>query len=735
MHGITGNNPANDPDKKPVNSHSKFQPNMSHFYTALFGQLAPSYAAEIVQADKNFSVRCQSEIDTFTLKAPLMTPVRHNKAYFFVPMRAILPETADLIVTNPTTGEDVDPLKVNCLMGRTQLMAKIAQVIATLNTVIQNVDSSNPPVPGAGSYTHADVIGAILSSYQLLRNFCSDASLLNRMGISTFGYFQGPFSWKKGRYLTFDEIYEYFFDWIRVHFDSFQVNFLSVTVNPNVHDYTVAPTLATDTSVTYKVDLTQENPSGYTSVGGTIQHCSLRQLLELMHDNIITKVDNAVLNANSQSLTPWVPCPQECNDLKDGNDYAFSCSQASVTGKVSGAIPAKMEYINISRIVAYQMACVEFFTNDSVDFVYNCHLWHDNQKALVHFAGNSIWQYTLNGLGLDYDSVSEKFLDDMVSRCFDSYTRQDTTNHVMGWYGTYGTLQNNRLFAFMYLCNIFAPNRSLKYRDYFVGAKVRPMAVGNVDVQINNNVANVVDITKNIQMQRFLNQVNRLGRSLKEYTRGIFGVTPMPDPHVPIFIGSTQETIGATETENTAEAQYSQVGITSKFRNESSRFAFDFSANEAGWVIAITFFDVVRPYTDTTDKATFHYDRFDMFNPYMQHIGDQEVSGMEVCPTQCENFGYQLRYSEYKQRTDRASGGFRSFLPGYAFLNDRAALAKPGSTKIQLTPNFIRARAFEFDQFYLALTNFSDAGYFHFIVRDDYQVNALRPMEAAPSIL
>lgn len=717
MHGIVDNNPANDPDKKPVGSFSNFKPNFSHYYTALFGLITPSYDAECVPKDKGFSVRCQSEIDTFSLKAPLMSPVKHNKAYFFVPERAILPHNADLLETNPLTGDDIDAEEVNCLIQKSVIYNYIVDDVKTaLNSIL------------SGSTTWIATIGAVFGAYQLWHNWFSDGAVLKRLGTSLHGMVVGPVLKSTGENMSFDAAFEYIFSYIKTHVASFKVNFIKDTVGSSGSTY-ATPTTALD-AVTYKVDLSNQANNGYVS--SAAQTLSLYQFMEMLAEAPIGQIADVVMNSGSGSQSPTVPAhPNE-----DGVATKFQFTSLFTAGIFSLLNADKnKKYINVSRVVGYQLLCCQFFSNDAVDFVYTPHLWHDNMWALYRHQGNRERTYMLNGIATDYDSVSRAVMEDVLTNF--SYVFNPYYGSFFYTSNSAGASFNDALyFGWHYFNNLLGINRSLKYRDYFVGAKVRPMAVGNVDVQVNANKVNVVDVTKNIQMQRFLNQVQRIGRTLKEYSRGIFGVTPMQDPHEVVFIGSTSEVIGASETENTGAAQLTAAqSITSHLRNESSRFAFEGNFNEFGVIIGVTCFDCPRPYIDVTDRAVTHVDRFDMFNPYLQHVGDQPVLGVEIRPTQAAHFGYQLRYSEYKQRVDRADSGFREFLPGYAFINDYGSLAKRGTGEILLTPDFIRSKPHEFNRFYIALTNLTDAGYFHFIVRDDYSVSINRPMEAAPSIL
>ena len=133
---IQANNPANDPDLKPVKGYSHFKPNMSLYKTHRFGMYEPHFALEVVPGDKKISYRSGSDIDTQNLKAPLMTPVKMSKDTFFVPVRALLPHNADLLTTNPLTGEDIVPEKVNCvLQANKSTGANLKQLIGQIGSL------------------------------------------------------------------------------------------------------------------------------------------------------------------------------------------------------------------------------------------------------------------------------------------------------------------------------------------------------------------------------------------------------------------------------------------------------------------------------------------------------------------------------------------------------------------------------------------------------------------------
>ena len=688
MPQIVDKNPTNDPKSKPVKSSSLFKPNQSLYSSQPFGIIQGIQAMEVTGKD-NINFRVRSDVDTYTLKAPLMSPVKINKDFFLVNLRAILPNNADYITIQPKVGDDINAYKANALL--------YLQDVVRLFSAYASIGWDHSSYTSDTSTKHAAYVSALIESglmtYLVGELFLSDGSLLANMGSSLSKLFQiRPINVvDPSKQLDFDQVMELFFDYIKTNVKSFEIDL----VTPS------APT----TAVTYYVDCTVEPDC----VSG--HNISLRRLMEMLHEGWF--------------LASWAVLTGPCVDATISDDVAdapfFGYEETNGQGAPAGtyarysfvsnvpnSVPMSYGFnltneinavlaeetlkpINVSPLVAYQIACATFYTNDNVDFIYSSALYHDNMRMLNYGLGYrpdqiaaqsrpSSFVFTLNGIAHEYDSVSAVAI-----------------NRAMAdLYSAIGT-QYGHIVSLMYLQNIFCVQRSLKYQDYLVGAKVRPLAVGDVNVSVNNNVVNVVDVTKRIQMQRFLNQVNRTGRTLKEYARGIFGAVPASDQHDPIMLCHMDEFIGAEETSNTGADQLTKDNsVTSKLRSDTSRFLFEVNCTEPGYIIGVCYFDVPRPYLNSTDRSFLHVDRFDMFNPFMQNIGDQPVYGQEILPYQLPTFGYQLRYNEYRQRIDRAAGGFRHFLPGYAFVLDLNNLADPAvsgpSDPVRINPNFIRSR-------------------------------------------
>lgn len=396
------------------------------------------------------------------------------------------------------------------------------------------------------------------------------------------------------------------------------------------------------------------------------------------------------------------------------NYYDFYPVYKSVRAKLS-ALPSNCMKFDASKLFAYQLLCAHFHTNDKVDFIYTAELWRENYLSLLG-GSEFLESFAYNGRSVPYDWLSY--------------------HHISNNFGTL-TTSFDSISKYNLISEIFGYRRSLKYIDYFTGARPRPLAIGNTDVNITaSNTVSVIDITRSIQVQRFLNQVNRSGRKFSNYIEGLFGTSPRQDMHDPILLGSTNEVVYGSEVENTGEAQFTMDNsITTNLRCNSNRFEFDVQVNEPSIIIGVITFDIERYYTDASKRENYYKDRFDMFNPYLQFIGDQPLYLRElVRDSSVEKdgalvpFGYETRYLEYKMGFARALGGFRTnALPSWLFTSQ-------DFTK-HISPEYIRSNPSELDRFYLNGTGDSTDNYFHFIILAENEISATRPMVINPNIL
>lgn len=679
----TPTNPVNDAHKQYNQSRTQFPMSYLHFTTENYGILNPFFAMEGVPGD-TIPLESKHEVRAHTFKAPLMSSISKNKDYYNIPMRAILPRTWELIYANPTQGDDI-PEDANCCLDLWLIFQNMAYNFLHIDEHI------------ADEVT-AHMFGTIMRYLLFCELFVSDGCLLAKMGYRLSPLFQ---------YVTDDLKVMSFDSWLDLKLPAFLRK--------------VNPVIEIDNEQ-YFLDLGSE-----TSTRAGIR-VSQSRFMELIRDY----PDFKVIEVSSDGIV---------NDLFDGS--------SSFVVLIPGAESEKCP-INIGRALAYQLVSYHFYSNDKVDHIYSAQLYRGLMQALAgqimnSFDAdnpassdqiNSIRKYfDYNGELLEYDLFSEAVLSGIIkSGIF------NTNANAFGFFVPADSAIDNQSYGIVgFFRNMLGFNRSLRYGDYFTGARPSPLAVGDVNTTVISGQVNAIDMTRSLLMQRFLNAVNRVGRRFAPYVQLLSGRTPAPDPTNPQFLAHDVSSVGSFEVENTAENQGKIVTIA---RSTDSRYAFSYDVNEPCIVIGLSWYEVQRVYTKTIDRHAFHRTRFDMFNKFFQYQGDQAIyrkelnGGWLVSPQ--ANFAYTLRYMEYKQRPSIATGGFVEHLPGYAFITDNQdagfQIFDP-DFDYRISPEFIRAQQSEFDRFYESLTGISLSGYFHFIVKYTNICEPQRQMEYAPSVL
>lgn len=375
---------------------------------------------------------------------------------------------------------------------------------------------------------------------------------------------------------------------------------------------------------------------------------------------------------------------------------------------------------NIAPVAAYQLACAHFMSNDKVDYIYSAELY----RQLMHSLTDGFDQnFVYNGVSTPYDYLSGYFI-----------------NNCLGFIDG-NTDDNLAIKSQLYIENLLGFRRSLRYVDYFTSAKTHPLALGDTSVQVSTtDKVDVVDVTRNIQMQRFLNFANRAGRKFEEYISKLNGKYVAPDYHNPQYLGGTIDRLYNSKVENTADAQQTKPNsVTSTFGANSENFAFSFECDRPSIILGLVSFDIVRAYANSVKRDSQHIDRFDYFNPFLQHIGDQEIYGFEYLANsqgtfRAGNYGYTTRHAEYKEEVSRADSGFiDGSLPSWAFVNKPIEWLTADS--VFISPEAIRSYPEELDAFYLDLPYVGNSKYFHFIVDFFNSCEAIRPMIKKPEIL
>lgn len=385
--------------------------------------------------------------------------------------------------------------------------------------------------------------------------------------------------------------------------------------------------------------------------------------------------------------------------------------------------------VNMDRVISYQLACSQYYVNPNVDFIYNAQLYRDNLYSLWLNAfgvddgvtGTSqILTFPYNGMIVPYDYCSRAYYQRAFDYVIENFSDLNLTEIA---------------YVYDYFNALFGFRESLRFGDYFTDSRTQPLAVGDNNVPVVDGSINVIDTSRSIIYQRFRNAVVKLGNNFGDYLRGIFGTEPSPDYHIPKFIIHQDFDVKGFEVSNTTSD--SQGNIVTNLDTQDDTYVFEVSVDMPCIILGISSFSIPRAYMQTKDRQFFHQNRFDMFNPMLQYVGDQPVYNLERTQQTDEDiFGYQSRYNEYKQRFSVVSGGFTSVLPAWTFVAD--SLYDPVVSfdiAYNQSPDFIRAHDYEFNRFLSRIPGYSLGTGFHFIIVYNNKCVANRPMEVNPNTL
>lgn len=639
--------------------------------TYRFGHITPHFVAEVVNNDK-FPLRSVHNIRSYNLKAPLNGNINLHKNYFQVPMESILPLNWKKVYDNPVRGDDVIASDVNCVI--TNVVKTIYDFFQSWRQQIANYRTDSSLINRLRAFRNA------ISYLICYESIFSSGSVASSLGIHLNAH--ARYTPTSNTFLKADYGIDYLYSLLR---DFISDNYGIVTFTVDGVVYTgVTPDRYLDISYEYKGQI------------------SFSRLLDKLRDY------------------PWCDVSYSGGTLNETNMTAFMQALDNI---VIRNISGREYSLNLSRLLAYQLVCSHFYTNDKIDFVYSAELYRQAFSALIknNPEMTSVYKstFTMNGIEYPYDWFSGYYLQRMFS--------------PMG----ISDLDNAEYHAHM-IRYIFGYNYSLRFLDYFTGSKTQPLAIGDSSFTVSGGVGQAIDVTRSIQMQRFLNFVNRTGAKFEEYVSKLTGKYVAPDWHDPKFIGGTSDIVYSSETEatnvNPSTATATDVQTTiSNFRSNASKFAFDVEFDRPSIVIGLIHFDIERYYSLGIERQNYAVDRFDMFNPFLQTIGDQPLYGGELDAKRGKlTFGYSLRHLEYKNRPNYCFGAVgNGSLPGWFYLAD---VFEKNSLNV-IDDEYIRSHPSELDYFFISLTSYDLANYFHFII-DNYNVTEpVRPMLYAPEIL
>lgn len=647
---LSGDNPVNNPSPHVRDNRNNFDRSYPHITTARYGDVTPFYVESGVEKD-TIPLNSRHEVRTPTMVSPFMGDLQMKKAYFDVPLRAIYRKNYELMKVPPVDGDDI-PIRNTAYIPKGFFDGLYSLSVE---------DSVN-----WGCNLFIDYL-------LLLEKFFSRASLFERLGCHLsccFRYAGIGVEWLK----TGDS-----FDILFEKISSYLFNGVQWETSENRYWLSI-----TDTE-TNKVFY----PFGATiGIATADQFVSLHWLLERLREN---------------------PTRFRANITTGSSSLPNSVINEIVTG-MRFQVPND---INIERLIAYQLACVEYCTDDHIDNIYSTDLWLNMMthyfSTIINSHGNMTY-FNHNGVNLEYDCFASVIWDEFF---FDGISALFSTPILP------------------YIWNLFSIRKSLRFEDYFVGGRLNPLAIGDVNAPVVGGSVNAYEITRSQVYQRFLNSVNISGPEFDSYNKKVLHNQAPPRDDVPKFLSMTRSSIRGYEVENTTSEN--QGSIVTNVRSDDERFAFDITLDHESIVIGVMMFEARRMYSKTVDRQFYHLDRYDRFIPGLQYLGDQDISCAELRANEPldEPFAYGVRNGEYKQRVGVVSGGVVDFLKSWTMVTD---VVDSYDDDANLNSDYIRSKNVEFDRFFIT-TNNSDAGWFHFILKLDNISNPIRPMDVAPNVL
>lgn len=674
--------------------------------TDVYGRVQPFLHFEAIRGDE-ITFGANTTLRSLTLQTPQMSKIFEQKDFFAVPMQAILPFNWDLIETQPVTGDDIDATLANCVLP------------------VSITSSEISPFKSASTLTPEEKSPRYLLRFFLYNLFFSDDSLAKRLGYNFSSLIRAvTFQTQDNKVHSFDnwdEFVDAFIDTLINDANMFQL--------PNVSDEEF-----------FNGDLKVIKVPEFSRSGSStsIDYSYIRGYDKkgLIRDWLRHYTNDAVYYYNTGSSD------------KNYDFIEFDASAAtlfeSVVVKFGFTNPGASVCINMSYLAAYQIVCAHYYSNDKIDYVTTADLYRSSMFQLSASSASSPSPrfFTWNGIRKQYDYLSGSYINNCVNTRLSLFTAHTFPKDTPYPY--------NYACDFSYIQALMGYHRSLRFEDKLVNARKTPYSLGpSMEVTVKDNKANVVDITASIQAQRFRNLINKVGRSAKEQSGKLFGVSVAYDYHDPSYLGRFRREANIYETENTANVQFTAPNnITSNIRLTSSGKGIHYEFDRTTLVIGLTSYDMSRVYTDAMDRSILHINRYDYFLPQFQHIGDQ---GIPSCSLTFDTgdvpalspFGYEVRNGEYKSILDTCVGGFRKYLK--TWLNMYTPISKVASINTvavnnqpefqRISSDFIRSYPAELDRFFLSLQHNTDCGSFHFIVENFNIVNANRPIIMNPQIL
>lgn len=677
--GMVNQDSINDPRLSNNESYNSFDKTCIKLDTQLFDEIRVCYTDTAESGDVK-RIDIMQDLRSPVLKSPLLTPVHMHRSFFQVPWSVIMPNTWEYVYRNPVKGEDI-------IFDDVAPLIKLSSFFTFLNDIKRRMS--------AGALT-AEYLDFFVRYVYFIWSAFGRGSLPRQLkcrigNLPVFATAPSTTGWpsdvtKFGEFNDPDVLME----WLCA------LLLGEVVVPVSISDNGFSP------------------ESIYTSGGALSVNLFFSDASTSLRNTYVCKSRGDVFNFLREYILHGIPGSLVTPTLSsDSNIYP------GLLSVLPTFLTSTNKTYNLMPLIAYQCVVAQFFTNDHVDAVYSAKMWQQNALSSVLYRFSSSVpgpesSFTINGVDVPYDAYSGAILKYYFAL---DYNGADTSAILLP--------------LFSYLQNLFLVGQSLRYGDYFTSARTQPLAVGDVTAAVNDSMVSAVDVNRALWSQRLLNAINRTKQSIYDYMQSLTGVLPARREPQPNFIITEDYRIGGMEVENTAD---NQGNIITLFRNTESKRAYDVYIDEPSFIIGVDYFSAAVVYPDARMKITDMQDRFDWFNHFMQHIGDQIIDRDELASQRSMGipFAYQLRYAEFKFSISDACGGFLfddSQLDSWAlqFHPENGGMYTFGSM-------FIRNHNADFDNFFASLTA-ADSSRYHFIKFIYFRDMTNSKQQAFPSLL
>lgn len=700
-------NALNDPNV--TNSQGYFSYDLTHqeFISPLFGKIHPTCHVDTIPGDR-ITLNDNHKLILNTINANFLSTINEYVDYFYIPLRSVFPTNYEKLIPNPTKGVDLPnsalpqfPFSwyINSLVNNDTVAFSNADFNVTLKDYFSAMSEINKYLTG-GVFDYRTLNDWALSYLTLAATILSRGELLDYLGVQFDNSFVGNLQ---------EDIDEYF----AMLFEACtHQSWYGASLNP-LRYYQLEPTMQT-------ADLENISMTTLRTVG---TRSEWRQAIaDILEKGGIINFGFENLDDSDAEVPYVVRFVTAINNLVGTIRTIFS-EEAPMTLTEFDATSDPFSnngFINISKVLAYQQVVAQYYSNDSVDNIFNSDLYMQLLRGVMFPSSSGFSQeptFDYNGVPTEYDYISTG------------------AAHGSFW-GNANLSESSLSRQYLFGTLMFMMRRSLRYGDYFATARPDMLAVGDLQIAADaDGMISPVDVTKNLLMQRYLNFANYHGASFLPSMAAEFGVTPSDVGTYPRFIAHRKVDIENRVTNNTADNQGHQ---TTNLVGYSADQAFDVFIDDFGVLLALASFDVLPVYQSGIDPTYHLADRFDYFNPMLQGIGDQQIRLSEIHgypKYRNDVFGYTMRNGEYKYKISRAHGAFLNSLPGFMLQYPLKQFFRFDLGDDKISPEFIRDKPIYLDPVLPRMTGISPGEYYHFICSVTNELHLARKMQKTPPIL